>query len=347
MAHCSGKKNNQAANGLEADSVAMVKATIISEKVLNDTDDPAIWINFDDPSKSLILGTDKGDSTGGIYVFDLEGRIDSSRSVFNLLRPNNIDIEYGLSIKGRKTDIAVFTERGRNSIRVFSLPEMECLDNGGIEVFVGDTLREPMGIGLYKDPGTGEIYAIVSRKTGPDGSYLWQYHLTADKKGIVSGKKVREFGRFSGLKEIEAIAVDDVLGHVYCSDEGFGIRQYHAHPDSSNIELAVFGTTGFSKDQEGISIYPTGDTTGYIIVSDQQANQFQIFTREGTAENPYDHRWIKTVKVCADESDGSEVTCLPLNETFKHGLFVVMSTDQTFRFYKWEDIAGDDLKVRH
>jgi 3-phytase len=51
------------------------------------------------------------------------------------------------------------------------------------------------------------------------------------------------------------------------------------------------------------------------------------------------------VKVAARDSDGSDVTAVSLNNTFKHGLFVAMSTDRTFHFYRWEDIAGKTLLV--
>jgi 3-phytase len=320
----------------------VVQPAIITEPSLVDTDDPAIWLNEQNPEQSLILGTDKGNENGGIYVYDLNGKIDHRKTILNLKRPNNIDIEYGFDLNGKKTDIAVFTERGSNQIRVLSLPDVKLIDKDGINVFEGDSLREPMGISLYKEPKTGNVYAIVSRKTGPSGTYLWEYLLYANPDGTVSGKKVRAFGEFSGKKEIEAIVVDDVNGYVYYSDEKCGIRQYYASPDSSNRQLSLFATTGVTCDHEGLSIYSTSDTTGYILLSDQQANQFQIFEREG-----FQHKLLKIVKVAAKESDGSEVIPVPLNSTFAHGLFVVMSTDRTFHFYRWEDIAGKDLKVMY
>ncbi len=345
MAGCRSMNRDSRHDVVVYDSLTVVQPAVVTELTLNDTDDPAIWVNPDDPGKSLILGTDKGDTTGGVFVFTLDGKIDSSRSVFNLKRPNNIDIEYGFRLGETKTDIAVFTERGRNMIRVYSLPGMNELDNGGIEVFETDSLREPMGIALYKDPKTAAIYAIVSRKFGADGSYLWQYLLTSPDGKTVSGTKVREFGHFRGGKEIESIAVDDELGYVYYSDELFGIHQYYASPDRGNAELSTFGTTGFTGDQEGISIYKTSATDGYILVSDQLSNRFRIFSREGTPENPFEHRLLKIVNVAARESDGSEVIEVPLNGAFNHGLFAVMSTDRTFHFYRWEDIAGKDLTV--
>ena len=53
------------------DTLTTLKPVVITEPTLNDTDDPAIWVNKDNPSESLVLGTDKGDSTGGIYVYQI------------------------------------------------------------------------------------------------------------------------------------------------------------------------------------------------------------------------------------------------------------------------------------
>jgi len=324
-----------------------LKPVITTETVKHDSDDPAIWINPDDPAASLIIGTDK-DEDGALYVFDLNGKVIEEKTVRNLKRPNNVDVEYGLKLYGKPTDIAVTTERFTNKIRVFRLPEMVAIDNGGIEVFEGVTQRAPMGIALYKRHTDGAVFAIVGRKEGPtEGSYLWQYRLQCDGTGNVKGTKVREFGKWSGVGEIEAIAVDDFLGYVYYSDEGFGVRKYYANPDVENAgeELAVFGTEGFTEDREGISIYTIEDGTGYILVSDQQANSFQIFTREGEPDNHHNHKLLKVIKVSTNESDGSDVTNVVLNETFPQGLFVAMSDNRTFQFYSWKDIAGDDLKI--
>lgn len=317
-----------------------IQPVIISDTVQYDTDDPAIWVNTANPAASLILGTDK-DQDGALYVFDLQGKAIAGKIVRNLQRPNNVDVEYGLTLQGRPTDIAVVTERFTHKLRIFSLPDMQPVDGGGLEVFTGESgleYRDLMGIALYKDKA-GKIYAIVGRKTGPrDGSYLWQYLLEDNGQGSVKGTLVRKFGGFSGKKEIEAIAVDDAMGYVYYSDEGYGVRKYYADPTKGNQELAVFGRKGFKQDHEGISIYPVSDTTGYIIVSDQQTNHFNIYTREGSAGNPHRHTLVKKVHLATLESDGSEVVAVPLNSTFTKGLFVAMSTDKTFHYYRWEDL---------
>jgi len=107
----------------------------------------------------------------------------------------------------------------------------------------------------------------------------------------------------------------------------------------------LFGTEGFAEDHEGISIYKVNDGTGYILVSDQQANEFHIFKREGEPGDPHNHQLVKVVSVSCNESDGSEVTSAVLNETFPVGLFVAMSDNRTFQYYSWADIAGEELDV--
>ena len=328
---------------------------VITERVKGDSDDPAIWIHPTDPAQSLILGTDKGGTfffffkhPAALFAFDLNGKI--KKSVTGFARLNNVDVEYGLMLDGKPTDIAVATDRDAGKLYVFRLPDLVPIDAGGFEAFAGERQRRAMGVALYRRPTDGTIFAIVSRKEGPAGRYLWQYLLEDGGNGQVKLTKVREFGEWSGKNaegegEIEAVAVDDALGFVYYSDELFGIRKYHADPEApdANQELAHFGTSGFAGDREGISIYALSDSTGYLIVSDQQADRFRIYTREGSPGNPHDHRFIKAVRLSTKDSDGSEVTSVELNQTFPGGLFVAMSADRRFQLYSWDDIAGKDL----
>lgn len=317
-----------------------LRASVVTERVKTDSDDPAIWIDPSDPSRSLVLGTDKDDTDGGVYVFGLDGRIDRDRTVTGLQRMNNVDVAYGLRLGGETVDVAVATERNRMALRVFSLPDMRPVDGGGIPVFDGDSLRAPMGIALYKRPSDGAVFAFVGGKSGPANGYLWQYRLEDDGRGRVRGVKVREFGAYSGRKEIEAIAVDDELGYVYYSDETAGIRKYHADPDAGDEELAFFGTDGFVRDHEGIALYKRGDGTGYILVSDQQGQRLQVFRREGEPGSPHTHTAIAVLPVAALGTDGIEVTATPLGDAFPNGLLVMMSEDGTFHYYPWEEVES-------
>jgi len=347
MAACSTPKQEVPETSEETPTkTEIVQPVVVTDTTQHDTDDPAIWVHPEDPSQSLVLGTDK-DEDGALYAFNLEGKIVGK--VPDLQRPNNVDVEYGLMLNGAPTDIAVVSERFTHKVRVFSLPDLQPIDGGGIPAFEGETgeeFRDLMGIAAYKRPSDGQVFVVVGRKNGPtDGSYLWQYALSDNGSGVVMGELVRKFGNFSGKKEIEAIAVDDEMGFIYYSDETVGVRKYYADPESGNEELALFATEGFADDHEGISIYPTGAGTGYILVSDQQADQFQVFSREGTEADPHQHELLKVVKVATSESDGSEVSPMAFNEQFAKGLFVAMSDDKTFQFYRWEDIAGEELNI--
>jgi len=329
------------------DNQTPIAPRMVTDRVIHDPDDPTIWLHPTDRSQSLILGTDKGEP-GALYVFGLNGRIISDKVVYSLHRPNNVDVEYGLVLNGAPADIAVVTQKHSGRIRVYSLPDMCELDAGGIEIFSGVANVEPMGVALYKRPFDGTIFAIFSRKDGPtDGTYLWQYRLEDEGTGLVQATKVREFGAWCGRGEIEAIAVDDALGYVYYSDEWYGVRKYAADPSAVDAqrELAVLGTAGFKEDREGISIYQVNDGTGYIIVSDQQADTFHFFKREGEPGDPHHHALVRVLKLSTDGSDGSEVTNAALSDAFPRGLFVAMSEDKVFQLYSWPDLAGNELVI--
>lgn len=313
-----------------------LKPSVVTQPTPHDTDDPAIWIHPTEASKSLIIGTDK-ETGGGLYVYNLDGKI--INSYINMSRPNNVDIAYGLKIGDQKIDIAVTTEREKNRIRVFSLPDLKPIDNGGIEVFVGEKERDPMGIALYTRPSDGTIFAIVGRKFGPTENYLWQYELSVSDNKNITAKLVRKFGKFSGKKEIEAIAIDNEMGFIYYSDEQSGMRKYYADPSKNdNTELAFFGQNDFKSDNEGIAIYKKTDTTGYILVSNQQKNTFVVYLREGSKNNVNEHQKIAEFPTSTIECDGADATSINLGEKFPEGMLVAMSNGMTFHYYDWNII---------
>jgi len=318
-----------AACGSSKSQLPEIKPDIITEHVKYDTDDPAIWVNPQDPSQSIIFGTDK-ESDGAIYAFDLNGKIIESKTIRGIERPNNVDLRYGFKLNDSvTTDIIAFTERERKMLRIYSVPAMQPLDGGGFPVFEDETnenFQSPMGVSLYKSAIDSSLYAIVGRKAGPADKYLYQYKIKPKSLDLVELELVRKFGQFSGKKEIEAIAVDDALGFIYYSDEGDSVKKYFAEPQKGNDQLSSFGLEDFQDDIEGIAIAAYEDGSGIIIVSDQQRGQFNIYDRKTNA-------FIKALNLTTTETDGCDVVTQPLNSTFKNGLFVAMNDDGTFYFY--------------
>lgn len=327
-----------------------------TDPVPHDADDPAIWMSRDNPAVGLIIGTDKTESTGGLYVFGLDGRF--KQAVTPLDRPNNVDIEYGLSLGGASADICVVTERRQRRLRVFRIRldgsgVDDISSRGGIPVLADQAgeAGEPMGIALYTRPHDGAVFAILSPKTGGVDDYLWQYRLSDDGQGRVTGTFVRRFGRFSqrGAErgetgEIEAIVVDDELGFVYCADERFGIRKWHADPDHPDArrELAVFGTEGYSGDREGLAIYREPGGRGYLVSSDQipGRTRLHIYPREGAEGAPHDHPRLALIETDADETDGLEVTDAPVGP-YARGVLVMMNSGRkNFLIFDWRDVRS-------
>lgn len=307
---------------------SQIAPDVITEKTKYDTDDPAIWVNKKDPSQSIIFGTDKH-IDGAIYAFDLDGRIIEDKTLRGFKRPNNIDVRYSFKINDSlSVDIMAFTERDREQVRIFSVPEMKPIDGGGLKVFEDEensNFRKPMGISLYSSPIDNQMYIIVSRKKGPKDNYLYQYKLTS-RNSEISLELVRKFGRFSGKKEIEAIAVDDELGFIYYSDEGHCIRKYYAEPSKGNKEISCFGGENFKGDIEGIAIVAYEGKYGYIIVSNQEKNTFNIFSRN-------ENEFLKELDLQTSQTDGCEVVTGYLNDNFDSGLFVAMNNDRNFYLY--------------
>ena len=331
-----------------------IEAEYGTAQLSNDPDDPAIWTHPDDPARSLILGTMKvAAPAGAVVVFGMDGQI--RQLVSGIDRPNNIDVEYGITLEGRKVDIAVATERLARQLRVFRIDPGagRLIDLGGIPILAGQSgeAGAPMGIALYRRPRDGAVFAIVAPKEGPREGYLWQYRLVDTGGGRLGATFVRRFGTFSATSvreenEIEAVAVDDTLGYVYYADEADGIHKWHADPDhpEASRELAHFARSGYRGDREGIAIYALPDGTGYIVSTDQldEDSEYHLYPREGAPGNPHDHsREIAVLRGGADATDGIEISSSPLGPGLPNGVLITMNSGpKNFLVFRWQDVAG-------
>ncbi|MBC8138488.1 MAG: phytase [Fibrella sp.] len=319
--------------------VRTVKPVLATQPVSEDPDDPAIWVNKRNPAQSIVIGTNKIDASkgGALYVFGLDGK--TRQIVKNLDRPNNVDVEYGLKLGGKRYDIAVCTERLKHRLRVFAISpngKLSDLAPNGLPVFKGESgdASEPMGIALYKRPSDQAIFAVVGRKSGPAKGYLHTYRLREGKDGTVQADFVKAFGAYSGKKEIESICVDDALGYVYYSDEQVCVRKYSANPDNPYFgqELGTFGRENRTGDHEGITLYTKPDGTGYLVSTDQipaadGGTRYSVYKREGEPGDRHNQtKPLLVVNGGADETDGIEITSAPLGKQFPNGLLATMNS---------------------
>ena len=329
--------------------IPFVQETFGTDPVLTDPDDPAIWFHPTQPELSLLIVTDKTERIGGLFVYDLNGT--TIQHIENIDRPNNVDVEHGFRINETLSlDVAVLTERAQKRLRIYAVDagrrRLYELTGKNTSVFSDSTgdFSAPMGIGLYKRPSDGKIYAIVSRKSGPNRGYLGQYELIWNGQSV-DLQWIRYFGDFQG-SEIESIVVDDQLGFVYYSDEEYGIRKYHVDPANSQVEQLglINTTTRWQGDSEGIALYTTSNTDGYLIMTDQIANGsvFHIFERQGN------NTYVKSIKTRAHKTDGIEATSRSLNGNFPQGLLIVMNEVQkNFLVYDWRQIEKEFDFIRN
>src|SRR5262245_17524666 len=135
-----------------------------TQPVSDDPDDPAIWIDRNDPAQSLIIGTNKvAAPNGAVVLFDLDGKI--LQTIAGIDRPNNVDLRQVVTFDEKTIDLVAVTERNRSALRLFVVDPAthRLVELGAARVFEGQSgdFAAPMGIALYKRPTDGAVFAIV------------------------------------------------------------------------------------------------------------------------------------------------------------------------------------------
>ena len=77
------------------------------------------------------------------------------------------------------------------------------------------------------------------------------------------------------------------------------------------------------------------------MVSDQQANNFIVYKREGESTNPHEHQMIAKIPFSTVECDGADAVNFNFGKTFPNGVFVTMSNGNVFHYYDWNIIQTE------
>jgi len=299
-------------------------------------DDPAIWVNPRDPAKSAVIGTDKN---LGLYVYDLDGKL---LQTLTDGRMNNVDLRDGFVVDGKPRVLVAASNRTDKTLALYFLdPATRKLSRAGDPVPTG--LGDPYGLCMYA--GATGHYVFVNN--GGDG-LVRQWRITA-KDGRAVAEQVREFTVGS---QAEGCAADDETGALYIAEEDGGFFRYSALPDggSERREIdRVDGPNGLLADIEGVEIWAGKDGAGYLVLSNQGADNYAVYRRDG------DNAFVGLFHIVADpdrgidgasETDGLDVVSAPLGAKFPEGLLVVQDgrnlsprEKQNFKFVSWRDIA--------
>jgi myo-inositol-hexaphosphate 3-phosphohydrolase/phosphodiesterase/alkaline phosphatase D-like protein len=335
-----------------------------------DADDPAIYVNPTDAAQSVVITTLKN---GGIEVHDLAGNLLQTVNPGNI-RYNNVDLIYGFDLNGKRTDLAVASDRNNDRVIFFAInPDSRSqvlTDVTSGTVFnlfqaapftppYSASTRSAYGLATYRSPVSGVSYVFVNRRQTGD---VAQYRMFDLPDGTIGLDRVREFtlptttGR---SPQTEGMVVDQETGTLYIGQEDVGIWKFLAEPDGGTTgtlidRVKALGGQHLTDDVEGLTIYYGKDGTGYLLASSQGDNTFVVYSRDGS--NDYIGRFAVGANGAIDsvqESDGAAVINVPLGPNFPRGLFVTQdgnndparivegeNINSNFKYVPWENIAN-------
>ena len=339
-----------------------------------DADDPAVYVNATDSSKSLVVTSVKN---GGLRIYDLAGNLLQTINPSNPdIRYNNVDLQYGFTLGGQKVDIAVASDRNNDKLAIFKIDAngaggnflTNITDTSAATIFqaapftgtFSPSSRSSYGLTIYRSPVTKDFYVFTSRRQTGD---IAQLKLVDKGNGTIGYELVRNFtvpttGTID--PQTEGMVVDQETGFLYIGQENVGIWKYNAEPNSSNVgtlidKVKALGGKNLIEDVEGLTIYYGKDGAGYLFASSQGDNSFAAYAREGS--NQYLGRFAVGNNGSIDsvqESDGAEVINVPLGSNFPFGAFITQDgsndpavTDadgenisSNFKFVPFENIAN-------
>ena len=304
-------------------------------------DDPAIWVDPQQPQDSLVIANDK---QGSLEVYNLDGSLRQRVSTATA-RWGNVDVRQQVRIGALTTDVVASLNGG---LRVFTVdPSTRLLASiadgtGALAVGAGE------GFCLYDSASTGRVYGFVITRAGR----VRQYELDdPDADGLIQVSKVREFAVGS---EAEGCVADDASGTLYISQEDVGLWRYGAEPGDASTRVAVDDVSASGhlvSDIEGVTLIETG-STGYLVASAQNVakpkqSYFVLYDR---VTNAYVASFRIDSGRAADgcqRTDGITAYAGDLGPSFPQGMFVCQDNANTapgtgyqdFKFTRLESVV--------
>lgn len=274
-------------------------------------DDPAIWINEENPINSLIFATDK---RRGIHVYDLYG---SELGFSALGATNNVDVR----VLNKILYIAT-SNRTSSVIDLWAIPELEAYKyfsttddpfNSFSKHASIDAGMNVYGIclGVYKN----NLVALLTEEEGIRNQFwdLTNQMLINTINIIADESNPPENGN-----EAEGCVFDDDNETFFVSREGNdGILKAFNTADQSFIKVIDNRAGNIIGDPEGVAIYKSNVSEGFIIVSSQGDSTFNVYDRQ----YPYDFQFKFSVTDVAD-TDGLDIVNFSIGELYPDGIMV-------------------------
>ncbi|MFB7355387.1 phytase [Streptomyces gardneri] len=230
-------------------------------------DDPAVWVDPTRPDRSIVIGTLK---EAGLDVYGLDGRrlqhVAAPQAPGEDAAPgrfNNVDIVYGFDLAGRKTDLALVSDRGRDRVRAYAIdpvavakgrPPLRDVTAADVApVFAADESevdeqRTTYGLAAYSDDD--DAYVVVSRREETSlrlleledrgGRVGYRTEDTLDLPAsftLPDGASWRPCADPGERPQVEGMAVDQEEHVLYAAQEAVGL--WRVELDDAEFEKPV------------------------------------------------------------------------------------------------------------
>jgi len=279
-------------------------------------DDPAIWVNPEDPSLSLVFGTNK---KGGLAAYTLAGKEDA---YYALGKVNNVDILYNFPVRDTFLTLLGCTNRTSQSVDLFEVNSDGSLRAFKSETFLSDTTRvdDIYGFCFASDTESNAYYLLYNGKNG----LMRQYGIKAVSTDSLYLELEREVA-FDG--QTEGMVADERHGRLYVGQENLGVYELSLSPDSTRKVLIPMSTAdnnpSIRYDVEGLTLYQEGDKS-WLLVSSQGNFSYAVFDLSNEA------KYIGSFKIVdgeatdgVEETDGLDIVSDSLNPRFPQGILVL------------------------
>lgn len=307
-------------------------------------DDPAIWLNNLSTSNSLIFGTDK---KSGVYTYDLDAKKIGYTKLGNI---NNIDLR-SVNLDEFGTYTFIFASNRTTSTLDLWIYEDKAMD----------ALAKSKNFNIEKNPsfkgtanmivygvcaGYDQEFGVIAFITEDEGSrvQMWSY----SESGL---SLLKTFNNANAVQS-EGCVYDDENRTLFISEEqDRGIlRAYkiNSNLDFSNPTIIDSRSGNIDDDPEGVTIYKTSTNDGFILLSSQGDNSFNVYSRT----DPYDY--LGSFKIGhsgtidnVNDTDGIDVVSTRLNNKYPKGLLVVQDGTndgkkivkrQNFKYVSFEEV---------
>lgn len=230
-------------------------------------DDPAIWVHPKDSRKSIVITTAK---EGGLRVYDLKSK---QRQLLKATRApradgrdgryNNVDIAYGISLAGKRTDVAVVSDRYNDQLRFFAIdsagadattplrevtapeqtflfnPDRESVDEEhtayGLAVY--QPRRGPAQVVVTQEGATTIATAQIVETNGKLGYRQVEKATLPDHFALPNGTQWFPCEEPGALPHFEGVSVDQRSGVLYAAQEDVGLWRIQLPLGSAKPEL--------------------------------------------------------------------------------------------------------------